>query len=42
MDEVFTQLRRRAGDTEATDYTKAGGLNYSWQGLARYWKKRHQ
>jgi glyoxylase-like metal-dependent hydrolase (beta-lactamase superfamily II) len=39
-DEVFLDLRRRIGDTEATDYTKAGGLNYSWQGLARYWRKR--
>ena len=38
--EVFQDLRRRLGDNEAADYTKAGGLNFSYQGLARYWKKR--
>jgi glyoxylase-like metal-dependent hydrolase (beta-lactamase superfamily II) len=40
VDEVFQDLRRRLGDTEATDYTKAGGLNFSYQGLARYWRKK--
>ena len=39
-DEAFADLTRRVGETEATDYTKAGGLNYSFQGLARYWTKR--
>jgi len=39
-DEAFLDLTRRVGETEAADYTKAGGLNYSWQGLARYWRKR--
>ena len=39
-EEVLTDLKRRVGETEALDYTKAGGLNYSWQGLARYWKKK--
>jgi hypothetical protein len=29
---------RRRG--EAENYTKAGGLNYSYQGLARYWRKK--
>jgi len=42
VDEVFQDLRRRVGDLEAVDYTKAGGLNFSYQGLARYWRKRHQ
>jgi glyoxylase-like metal-dependent hydrolase (beta-lactamase superfamily II) len=41
-DEVFADLQRRAGEADAADYTKAGGLNYSWQGLSRYWKKRSQ
>lgn len=41
-DEAFVELKRRVGETEAVDYTKAGGLNYSWLGLARYWKKRPQ
>jgi glyoxylase-like metal-dependent hydrolase (beta-lactamase superfamily II) len=40
VDEAFAELRRRVGDDEASDYTKAGGLNYSYQGLARYWRKR--
>jgi glyoxylase-like metal-dependent hydrolase (beta-lactamase superfamily II) len=39
-DEAFRDLRQRVGEGEALDYTKAGGLNYSWQGLARYWRKR--
>jgi glyoxylase-like metal-dependent hydrolase (beta-lactamase superfamily II) len=38
--EAFLDLTRRLGETEAADYTRAGGLNYSWQGLARYWRKR--
>jgi len=42
VDEAFQDLRRRVGDVEAVDYTKAGGLNFSYQGLARYWRKRHQ
>jgi hypothetical protein len=33
-------LKRKVGEAEAADYTKAGGLNYSFQGLARYWRKR--
>jgi len=41
-EEVFADLRRRVGEIEAVNYTKAGGLGYSWQGLARYWKKRGQ
>ena len=40
-DEVSRDLIRRVGETEAADYTKAGGLNYSYQGLARYWQKRN-
>jgi glyoxylase-like metal-dependent hydrolase (beta-lactamase superfamily II) len=39
-DEVSRDLVRRVGETEAADYTKAGGLNYSYQGLARYWTRR--
>ncbi|HEX9365060.1 MAG TPA: MBL fold metallo-hydrolase [Vicinamibacterales bacterium] len=40
IEEVFLDLKRRVGEPEAVDYTKAGGLNYSWQGLARYWRKK--
>jgi glyoxylase-like metal-dependent hydrolase (beta-lactamase superfamily II) len=39
-EEAFLDLKRRVAETQAIDYTKAGGLNYSWQGLARYWRKR--
>ena len=38
-DEAYADIRRRVGDVEADDYTRAGGLSYSWAGLARYWKK---
>jgi glyoxylase-like metal-dependent hydrolase (beta-lactamase superfamily II) len=40
IEDIFQDLRRRVGEAEATDYTKAGGLNYSYQGLARYWRKK--
>jgi len=28
------------GEQEAEQYGRAGRLDYSWQGLARYWRKR--
>jgi glyoxylase-like metal-dependent hydrolase (beta-lactamase superfamily II) len=40
VDEAYAEIRRQVGEAEAENYTKAGGLNYSWQGLARYWRKR--
>jgi hypothetical protein len=40
VEEAFLDIKQRVGDSAALDYTKAGGLNYSWQGLARYWKKK--
>jgi hypothetical protein len=40
VDEAFLEIKRATGETEAADYVRAGGLNYSWQGLARYWKKK--
>lgn len=39
VDEAFADLMRRVGESEAEGYVRAGGLNYSYQGLARYWKK---
>jgi glyoxylase-like metal-dependent hydrolase (beta-lactamase superfamily II) len=39
-EEAYFDLMRRVGEAEAGGYTKAGGLNYSYQGLARYWRKR--
>ena len=40
VDEAFRQLRRAVGEQEADQYGRAGRLDYSWQGLARYWRKR--
>ena len=39
-DEAARLLRQRVGEHEAEGYMRAGGLNYSYQGLARYWRKR--
>ena len=40
IEEAFVTLERKVGEAEAVNYTKAGGLSYSWQGLGRYWRKR--
>ncbi len=40
VDEVFRDLRRVLGDADADRYNRAGRLDYSWQGLARYWRRR--
>jgi glyoxylase-like metal-dependent hydrolase (beta-lactamase superfamily II) len=40
VQEVTKDLRRVVGDAEAELYTRAGRLSYSWQGLARYWRKK--
>jgi glyoxylase-like metal-dependent hydrolase (beta-lactamase superfamily II) len=40
VDEAFLEIKRRTGEAEAGDYVRAGGLNYSYQGLARYWRKK--
>ena len=38
--EAVQELRRTVGESEAGRYSRAGRLDYSWQGLARYWRKR--
>lgn len=38
--EATLDLRRAVGDPDAESYSRAGRLDYSWQGLARYWRKR--
>ena len=38
--EALRELRRAVGEQEAEQYARAGRLDYSWQGLARYWRKR--
>jgi glyoxylase-like metal-dependent hydrolase (beta-lactamase superfamily II) len=40
VEEVLLDLRRVLGETEAEQYSRAGRLDYSWQGLARYWRKK--
>jgi hypothetical protein len=40
VNEVYSDIRRQVGEQEAEAYVRAGGLGYSWQGLARYWRKR--
>ena len=40
VDEALLDLRRGVGDTQADQYNRAGRLDYSWQGLSRYWRKR--
>jgi len=41
-EEALRQLRRVVGEEEAKQYSRAGRLEYSWQGLSRYWRKRER
>ena len=38
--EISDELVRAAGRVEAQGYADAGRFEYSWMGLARYWRKR--
>jgi hypothetical protein len=40
VDEALLDLKRKLGEQEAERYGRAGRLDYSWQGLSRYWRKR--
>ncbi len=40
VEDVLVDLRRVVGQEEAEMYSRAGRIDYSWQGLARYWSKR--
>jgi glyoxylase-like metal-dependent hydrolase (beta-lactamase superfamily II) len=40
VEDALRELRRAVGEQEADHYGRAGRLDYSWQGLARYWRKR--
>ena len=40
VQEATHELRRVVGIHEAELYARAGSLHYSWQGLARYWRKQ--
>ena len=39
-DEVMEDLARATSRQEAAAYAKAGRFDFSWTGLARYWRKR--
>jgi glyoxylase-like metal-dependent hydrolase (beta-lactamase superfamily II) len=41
VEEALRDLRRVVGDQESQQYNRSGRLDYSWQGLSRYWRKRH-
>jgi|SRR5215203_913564 len=38
--EAMRELRRAVSVEEAEQYSRAGRLDYSWQGLSRYWRKQ--
>ena len=40
VEAALLDLRRTVGEGEAARYSRAGRLDYSWQGLARYWRKK--
>jgi hypothetical protein len=40
MDDVMQEITRASGRTEALAYESAGRFDFSWSGLARYWRKR--
>jgi len=40
VDEVLGEMRRTVGESEAEHYSRAGRLDYSWQGLMRYRRKK--
>jgi glyoxylase-like metal-dependent hydrolase (beta-lactamase superfamily II) len=40
VDEVLEDLTERMGAEQARQYHRAGRIDYSWQGLARYLRKR--
>ena len=40
VDAAMLDLRRVVGEQEAEMYSRAGRIDYSWEGLSRYWRKR--
>jgi glyoxylase-like metal-dependent hydrolase (beta-lactamase superfamily II) len=36
---ALDDIRRTIGEVEAEHYSRAGRLDYSWQGLSRYWRR---
>ncbi len=37
---ALQDIKRTVGEQEAENYSRAGRLDYSWQGLSRYWRKK--
>jgi len=42
VSEALLDLKRKLGEVEAEQYNRAGRLDYSWQGLSRYWRKKSE
>lgn len=40
VEETFREVQRAVGPAAAEQYGRAGRLDYSWQGLARYWRRK--
>jgi glyoxylase-like metal-dependent hydrolase (beta-lactamase superfamily II) len=40
VNEALLHLKRKVGEPQAEQYSRAGRLDYSWQGLSRYWRKK--
>jgi glyoxylase-like metal-dependent hydrolase (beta-lactamase superfamily II) len=40
VEDAMLDVQRVVGPAEAEQYGRAGRLDYSWQGLARYWRKK--
>lgn len=40
VNEAMLDLKRTVGEQQAEQYNRAGRLDYSWHGLARYWRKK--
>jgi glyoxylase-like metal-dependent hydrolase (beta-lactamase superfamily II) len=40
VDAAMLELGQVVGEQEAEMYSRAGRIDYSWQGLSRYWRKR--
>jgi glyoxylase-like metal-dependent hydrolase (beta-lactamase superfamily II) len=40
VEAALLELRRQVGEQESEKYSRAGRLDYSWQGLSRYWMKK--
>jgi glyoxylase-like metal-dependent hydrolase (beta-lactamase superfamily II) len=42
VSDAAADLRRSVGDSAAREYISAGRIEYSWQGLARFWRRRQR